>query len=292
MTTDGRARPSFLRNPRLALPLFFLRSFYFQPAANPVLPVVLAFLLFFWAEGSLDRLHLALLLYLFVPAHMRAADPFGGDDPEGEGGAVRRAFRALPVRPERLFSSYLVATAVYAAAVWALIAFGVDRFSRPPDWTSLQMISTPGRDGDTIRSWVGFAQNARGVYRFATRVIERSFLYDTAGGVRAAAPLLSAFFLASFLHQSIYRIGRGLGRARRASLSPLHALPAALYMLLGAAFLAEISLDRAETAAWVRALLERAPALGVFLALSLTGTVLSAALLFRSVRRDLRGGAS
>ena len=288
MDETARRRRSFLRDPRVALPLFFLKGFYLQPAANPVLPVAGAFLLFFWAEGSLDRLHLALLLYLFVPAHLRIGDPFGGGG-EGEG-AVRRVFRALPVRPELLLRSYLAATVLYALVVWGGIALGVERLSRPPDWTSLQMIETAGPEGETIRSWVGFAQNARGVYRFATRVIERSFLFDTASGIGGAAPLLSALFFASFLHLSIYRIGRGVRRGRGGVSRFLHVLPIGLYLVLGAAFLAEVALRGAETAAWVRALLSRPEAIRAALVAVLAATVLSALFLLRSVRRDLGEG--
>jgi len=111
---------------------------------------------------------------------------------------------------------------------------------------------------------------------------------STASGLEGAAPLLSLFFLASFLHLSLHRIARGCGGFSAASLRA-HLLPLALYLALGAAFLAEVALDRAETAAWVRALLAHGGALRAGIALALAGAILSSALLLRGVRRGLGG---
>jgi len=279
-----------LRTPALSLTLFFLKTFFFNPLNNPAFLASTVVIVFFSVIGSLDKYHVALVLYLAVLSHLYVGNMFRNREEEsGDAGApVVRYFRGLPIPGRRMYFSYVLASAIYAGVTYSVLGLLLFKLMQLPDLVGLEFVRMPAPDGDTLTVVRGFGVSARGVHFPVSFVLERSFLFDAAAGIRNGWYFLSAYYLFVFLYLSAYQVHRQL-RKRRSFLQRgiLCSLPLAFYSLLGIAFASELILTQKETGIFVRLVLGHPEITRtVFLAVAAI-TVLSALWMSRSIAADL-----
>jgi len=276
----------------LSLAIFFLKTYFFNPLNNPVFVTCGVLVAFFAMEGSLDRHHAALMLYLAIPAHLFVGNMFRESVDEEEPGAppIRRWFRVLPVRGGQVYVAYLLAAAAYAIAFCAVFGFVLARLMRPPDIEPLDTLVSVGPDGDTITTLRGFAYSPRGIPSFVTLAIEKSLFFDFLAKGPVAPLFIAGYYVLAFLYVSAYHVYRQFGAAGGTRPGQLaNRIPLAFVLLLGAAFAAELVLSQKEMGDWTRALLGSVDLVSGVFAAMLAATAVSTALMSRSILVRLRG---
>lgn len=238
----------------LSLVLFFLKTFFFNPLNNPVFVISAVFLVFFYSEGSLDKHHVVLVVYLSILAHYRIGNMFGDtgrNEEREEKPPVIRYLRALPLSGREIYLAYFSSSAVYALALLGVLVLLLKSVLQPPDWFGVEYIRSVGADGDTITKMVGFACNARGVPRFMSVILERSFLFDTARGIRGGAIVPFVYLLLVFLYVSVFQVYRQFRERNSRAARFIHSLPFTIYLLMGLPFGIELILSQKETGEWI-----------------------------------------
>lgn len=279
-----------LRRP-FALVFFFLRTAFLRPSCNPVLPVAGVFLLFFHAEGSLDRYHVALVFFLTAVAHAYTGGFFG--DPReamarGAGSPLERWLRPLPVAGGRIFLAYLAAALVYGLLVFAIFALLLERENRLPPLVGGERVEFPTADGDTLTVYRGFAVTPRGIQYPASVVVERSLFFDLLGRFGAGRPTLAAYYVVLFVYVAALQGLRHLPVGRLARL--LLSAPLGVYLAAGIALFAEVILTPREAGGLVRRLAGHETTAILLVAAVLGGTAAATLAIARIAFVRLGGG--
>jgi len=266
------------RSRTFSLVFFFLKTYFFRPANNPVFVVLAVFLLFFFAEGSLDRYHVALLLYLSVVAHYFTGNMFAGESSPESGrwiSPLERWFQAIPVTGRHVYTAYLVSSFLYTALLFALLTLLMSRLSALPDFVGGETVTAPGPDGETVRIYRGFAVNARGVHLPAMVVLERSLFFDSLARLGAGSFFLAAFYMLVALYITVLHVYRQT--CRPSGSARICFLPMTAYLLAGLVLLTELTLSQREIGLSVRFLFDHVfEARLLFAALSLFTAVVTA----------------
>lgn len=280
-------------NRTAALSLFLLKTYFLNPFNNPVFAVFAAAIAFFAVEGSLNKYHVALVLYLGVLGHLFVGNLFGtggARPPEGERLPLMRFFQALPVPRKKIFTAYFAATLLYMAIFGLVFGFLLTRLMRLPDIEPIDYVKSIGPDGDTITTLRGFAYSARGVPSFVAITLEKSILFDLVGRSVAVKLFVGAYYGAVFLYIFILHAWQRFSKPGRGALrNILHRVPLAFFIALGVLFAAELVLTQKEMGYWTRAVVRHGEAVGAVMAAVIAVTLLSVGDMSRAIVRELEG---
>ncbi len=283
-----------VRNRTASLILFLLRTYFLNPLNNPVFAVFAAALAFFAVDGSLDRYHVALVLYLGVLSHLFVGNLFGTGGArvaEGERLPLMHFFQALPLARKKIFSAYFVSILIYMTLFALAFGLVLVRLMGLPDIEPIDYVQSIGPEGDTITTLRGFVYSPRGIPSFVAITLEKSMLFDLIGR-SVAIKLMAIFYYGSaFLYIFILH---GWRRFSRPTVSPLrnlfHRLPLAFLFGLGILFAAELVLTQKEVGMWTRTLIEHADGAAMVVVAMTALTLISVVDMSRSIVRELEGG--
>ena len=237
-------------NKYVSLTIFFLRTFLFNPLNNPVFIILAILIVFFYVEGSLDKYHIALMLYLSVICHCFAGNMFrrSRDIEENASSApITRYFQALPVSSREVYVSYLISSTVYSLIICTALVLLLMQFMKLPDLQHIEFFNSVTPEGDTITTVTGIAFSRRFIPRFVSFVLEKSLLFDLIAKTGGTPLLISISFVLAFIYISVFQVFKELNRMKRLSLSGLfYRLPFGVYLLLALIFLTEVMLSQKE----------------------------------------------
>lgn len=283
-----------IRNRTAALIVFLLKTYFLNPLNNPVFAVFAAALAFFAVDGSLDKHHVAFVLYLGVLSHLWVGNLFGTGGAraaEGERLPLMHFFQALPVGRRKVFSAYFISVLVYMTLFALAFGFVLFRVMRLPDIEPIDYVRSVGPDGDTTTTLRGFVYSARGIPSFVALTLEKSILFDLVGRSVAVKLLAMAYYGSVFLYIFILHAWHRFSRPGATPLRNLfHRAPLVFLFSFGLLFAAELVLTQKEMGVWTRAILEHAGAGGMVVTGLIVLTLLSVVSMSRSIVRELEGG--
>ena len=233
-----------------SLTIFFLRTFLFNPLNNPVFIIIAVLIVFFYVEGSLDKYHIALMLYLSVLSHCFVGNMFRRSrdlDESASRAPIKRYFQALPVSGREVYVSYLISSTVYSLIICTALVLLLTQFMKLPDLHHIEFYRSVTPEGDTITTVTGIAFSRRFIPRFISFVLEKSLLFDLLSKAGGTPLLIVVYFVLAFIYISVFQVFKELYRTQRLSLSGLfHRVPFGIYLLIALIFLTEVMLSQRE----------------------------------------------
>ena len=276
----------------VSLAIFFLKSFHFNPLNNPVFAILAILVVFFYVEGSLDKYHIALMLYLSVLGHCFIGNMFRRSRENDESISsvpIDRYFKALPVSGRGVYVSYLLSSTLYAVIISTALVVLLTKFMELPDLSGIEFTRSVAPDGDTITTVSGIAFSRRFVPRFVSFVLEKSLFFDVISKTGGAPVLISLYFILAFLYISIFQVFKEFSRIRQASAADLfHRLPFAVYFLLTLVFLTEVMLTQREIGIGVRFILHNSDIAVTFLIVTVVLTFVSVITMSQKILANLK----
>lgn len=280
------------KNLSLSLVWFFLKTFLFNPLNNPIFVVIIIFIIFFCLGRSLDKYHVALILYLAILGHYFIGNMFKDSvnaKEETSKVPIMRYFQALPISGRKIYFSYLLSTAIYVLSTYVLIGFLLMELMRLPDLKNIQFIKSVTPDGDTITTLTGFGLTPRGIPQFVSIDLKKSLLFDPISKIGGGYIWLTLCYILAFIYISVFQVFKQFNPTSRSYLVKLfHRLPLGIYLLLGLAFATELILSQKEIGICTGFVLRH---LDLMISLSLViivGTSLSIVLMSRSILSELK----
>jgi hypothetical protein len=276
----------------VSLAIFFLRTFHFNPLNNPVFVLIVILLVFFYVEGSLDKYHIALMLYLSVLGHCFIGNMFRPSREEERNLShvpMTRHFQALPVSGRGIFISYFLSSTLYAIIISSALVILLTQFMKLPDLADMEFTRSVAPDGDTITTVTGIAFSRRFIPRFVSFVLEKSLLFDLIAKTGGAPLLICLYFVLAYVYISVFQVFNECRRLQRKSLLGLfHRLPFGVYFLFALIFLTEVMLSQREIGIGTRFILHRLDVTLLFLIVSVVLTILSIALMSTAILSKLK----
>ncbi len=233
-----------------SLSFFFLRAFLFNPLNNPAFIILAILIAFFYVEGSLDKYHIALMMYLVIIGHCFVGNMFGRSA-ETDSSALRlplhRHFQALPVSGRMVYTSYLLSAVVYAVFIYAALSLILMHFMELPDLKHVQYTTSVTPEGDTVTTVTGIAMTPRMIQFLVSFVLEKSLLFDLVPRQNWILVGTVFYFVLAFIYISILQVSREFVDGSRFSLRGLlWRAPLGSYMLFSLLFLTEIMFTQRE----------------------------------------------
>jgi len=170
------------RHQHLSPVFFFLKTFFFNPLNNPVFVVLFFFVVFFYWEGSLDKYHVAMIMYLALLSQYflkNMLQGYSSDAEETTKAPLIRFFKALPITSPKIYSSYLLSAVVYVLLIYVLLGLLLLEMMKLPDLKGMQFIQSVAPDGDTVTTLTGYALSRRGIPYFVSLDWSKSLLFDS-----------------------------------------------------------------------------------------------------------------
>lgn len=229
---------------------FFLKTFLFNPLNNPIFVIILIFVVFFLLEGSLDKYHIALMLYLTLLGHYFIGNMFrdsGSAAEETSRVPIMRCFQALPISGRRVYFSYITSSTIYVLFIYLLLGFLLMEFMKLPDLNNPQFIKSVTPDGDSVTTLTGFGLTQRGIPYFVSIALDKSLLFDSISRIGGGYIWLSLGYILAFIYISVFQVFKQFNPRSRIYLVKLfHKLPLGIYLFLGLAFVGELILSQKE----------------------------------------------
>lgn len=264
---------------QLALSFFFLRAFLFNPLNNPALVILAVLIAFFYVEGSLDKYHIALMMYLVIVGHCFVGNMFRRSA-ESDRSAFRlplhRHFQSLPISGRTVYTSYLLSSAVYAAFIYAALSLILTHFMKSPDLRHVQYSTSVTPEGDTVTTVTGIAMTPRMIQYLVSYVVEKSLLFDLLPRQNVVLPGIVLYFVLAFVYVSVLQVSRDLvGRHAVSLRSLVWRVPLGSYLLLSLLFLTEVMFTQREMGFYHRIVRQHPDLILAFLIVTIGLTITS-----------------
>lgn len=275
-----------------SLTIFFLRSFLFNPLNNPVFVILIILIVFFFIEGSLDKYHIALMLYLSVLGHSFVGNMFRRSREDAESVShvpMTRYFQALPVSGKNVYTSYLLSSTLYAVFISSALVILLTQFMKLPDLADIQFTKSVAPDGDTITTVTGIAFSRRFIPHFVSFVLEKSLFFDIIAKSGGTPFVISFYFVLAYVYISVFQVFRECRRLQHTSLVDLfHRLPFGVYFLCALIFLTEVMLSQREIGIGTRFILHYLDVILLLLIVTVLLTVLSIVFMSKVIVTKLK----
>lgn len=248
------------RHQHLSPVFFFLKTFFFNPLNNPVFVVLFFFVVFFYWEGSLDKYHVAMIMYLALLSQYflkNMLQGYSSDAEETTKAPLIRFFKALPITSPKIYSSYLLSAVVYVLLIYVLLGLLLLEMMKLPDLKGMQFIQSVAPDGDTVTTLTGYALSRRGIPYFVSLDWSKSLLFDSILKIGGGKFWTSLYAVLIFIYISVLRIFQQMRPKRGFQLVILfHKLPLGIFLLLGLVFIADLILTQNEIGIYSRLLIQ------------------------------------
>ncbi len=280
------------KNMYVSLVWFFLKTFLLNPLNNPIFVIILIFLIFFSLEGTLNKYHIALMLYLVLLGHYFIGNMFkdsGSAAEETSRVPIMRYFQALPISGRRVFSSYLFSSIIYILSISVLLGFLLMEFLRLPHLQNIQFIKSVTSDGDTVTTLTGFGLTQRGIPQLVSIDLKKSLLFDPISHIHGGYIWLSLCYVLAFVYISIFHIFKQFNPKSHFHLVALfHKLPLGIYLFLGLAFATELILSQKEIGVCTHFIMRHLDLMMLLLLLAIIATFVSILLMSRFILNKLK----
>lgn len=254
--------------------------------------MIFIFIVFFSLERSLDKYHVALILYLAILGHYFIGNMFKDSvnaEEETSKVPIMRYFQALPISGRKIYFSYLLSTAIYVLAIYVVLGFLLMEFMKLPDLKNIQFIKSVTPDGDTITTLTGFGLTERGIPQFVSIGLKKSLLFDPISRVGGGYIWLSLCYILAFIYISVFQIFKQFNPKSRSYLAKLfHKLPLGIYLFLGLAFATELMFSQKEIGICTGFVLRYLDLMISLSLVTIVGTSLSIVLMSRSILSELK----
>lgn len=284
------------KNVFLSLVFFFLKTFFFNPLNNPVFVVLAILIVFFYVEGSLDKYHVALMLYVSVVSHYFVGNMFTDHASNEEGTSrvpIMRYFQALPISGQGVYSSYFFSSIMYSVFMYVMLGLLLTKFMKLPNLKYMEFIQSVTSDGDTMTTVTGIAFSRRFIPRFVSFVLEKSLFFTAISKTGGASFLVLSYFILTFVYISVFQVFKQFKRRHRLSFSGLfHWFPLGVYLLLALVFLTEVILSQKEIGICIRSILQYWDVAIILFLLTVILTFVSIVIMSKSILNELKALSS
>jgi len=271
---------------------FFLKTFLFNPLNNPIFVIILIFVVFFLLERSLDKYHIALMLYLTPLGHYFIGNMFkdsGNAAEETKRVPIMRCFQALPISGRRVYFSYVTSSTIYVLFIYLLLGFLLMEFMKLPDLKNPEFIKSVTPDGDTITTLTGFGLTQRGIPQLVSIDLKKSLLFDPISRIGGGYIWLSLGYILAFIYISVFQVFKQFSPKSRICLAKLfHRLPLGIYLFLGLALVGELILSQKEIGICTGLVLRHLDLMILLSLIAIIGTSVSIVLMSRSILSELK----
>ena len=280
------------KNALPSLVWFFLKTFLFNPQNNPTFLVIFILIIFFYLERSLNRYHIALMLYLAVLAHYFVGNIFkgpGNGEEETSRVPIIRYFQVLPISGRKIYLSYLLATGIYGLFTWAVLGFLLATFMKLPDLKNIEFIKSVAPDGDTVTILTGFGLNERGIPGFVSIPLKKSLIFDPISKISGNYIWLSLLYILVFIYICTFQVFNQFNqRSYPYLLKLLHKLPLGIYLCIGLGFLTELLFSQKQIGICTRLIIQHLGLLALLLLVTIIATSISIGLMSRFILDRLK----
>ena len=276
----------------VSLTIFFLRTFHFNPLNNPVFIIIAILIVFFYVEGSLDKYHLALMLYLAVLGHCFAGNMFQSsryEDKQASRVPMNRHFQALPLSGRNVYIAYLFSSFFYAVLITTALVVLLTQFMHLPDLSDITFTTTVTPDGDTVTTVTGLAFSPRLIPYLVSFDLEKSIFFDAIARCGGTPLLIALYFILAFIYISVYQVFREFDRAPWTPAGFLHRFPLGVYLLFTLIFLAEVMLSQREMGIGIGFIRHHVEATSLFFIGTVLVTILSVICMSKTIVSKLKG---
>lgn len=284
--------PRGARNLSLSLVWFFLKTFLFNPLNNPIFVVILIFIIFFCLEGSLDKYHVALMLYLSILSHLFIGNMFKDSanlEKETSRVPIMRYFQALPISGRKIYFSYLSSSAIYVLLTYVLIGFLLMKLMKLPDLKNMEFIKSVTPDGDTITTLTGFGLTPRGIPHFVSMDLKKSLLFDPIFRIGGGYIWFTLCYVLAFFYISVFQIFKQFNPKSHICLAKLfNKFPLGVYLTVGLIFATELIFPQKEIGICIRFIFQHLDIVILLLFITVIITLLSIVLMSKSILNKLK----